>query len=72
MGAATGWALPALQLRHPPSLAASEWVAIAAAPLAGAALVQLIPFPNDIVEPLAHLTPWLGPQAGGVTLAGHF
>jgi hypothetical protein len=73
MGAAVGWAVPALQLGHCPALAPGEWVAITTAPLAGAALSQLVRIPADVTVPLhAQVVPWLGGGTGGVSLAGRF
>jgi hypothetical protein len=80
-GAALGWAVPALHDRgsRAPGLAASEWVAIAAAPIAGAIVSQLVPMPTDITEPLAArtaarprslLVPWVSGHGAGLALVG--
>jgi membrane-associated phospholipid phosphatase len=73
VGATVGWAVPALQLGRPPALALSEWVAVAAAPLVGATLTQLVPLPAPVALPLhAQFVPWLGGHRAGVGLAGRF
>jgi membrane-associated phospholipid phosphatase len=82
VGAGVGLAVPMLHLQGQPGahgLAASEWIAIAAAPIAGALVSQLIPMPSDVTLPLAakpattvQLLPWASGNAGGMMFAGHF
>ena len=82
VGAGVGLAVPMLHLQgqvgaH--ALSTSEWIAIAAAPLAGALVSQFYPMPSDVTLPLAgkpettaHLLPWVSGNGGGVMFAGHF
>jgi hypothetical protein len=71
-----------LHLRGQPglhALATSEWIAIAAAPLAGALVSQLLPMPSDVTLRLgskpvstAQVLPWVSGNGGGMMFAGHF
>jgi membrane-associated phospholipid phosphatase len=81
VGAGVGLAVPMLHMRGQPgarSLATSEWIAIAAAPIAGALVSQLIPMPADVTLPLESKTsttqvlPWLSGNGGGVMFARQF
>ena len=72
VGAAIGWAVPAVQGHGVavPALSAPEWIAIGAAPLAGALAASLVPMPSDITEPL--VVPWVSGSGGGLTLVRRF
>jgi membrane-associated phospholipid phosphatase len=71
-GTLIGWAVPALHLAggQGQALRAPEWIAIGAAPAAGAALAALVPLPERAPRPV--LVPWASGQAGGLVLAGRF
>ena len=77
-GAAAGLAIPLLHPRGGSNqLAASEWIAIAAAPVAGALLSQMLPMAADITEPLAGkqaglVLPWISDHGAGLTLVRTF
>lgn len=81
VGAGVGLAVPWLHLHGQPgmhALGTSEWIAIAAAPLAGALASQLIPMPSDVTLPLgpkpstAQVLPWVSGNGGGVMFAQRF
>jgi membrane-associated phospholipid phosphatase len=83
LGTAAGLVVPMLHQRGRNPLTTAEWVAIAAAPLAGAVLSQIVPLPADITEPLVPtagggppaaglLAPWISGEGAGVTLLRTF
>jgi hypothetical protein len=73
VGAGVGFAVPRLHggPTHTPS--AAEWIVIAAAPVAGVALGELLPAKPSVLEPLAPIAlPYLTPGGGGILLAQAF
>ena len=81
VGATTGWLVPYLHFGdQAPSLSTPEWIAIAAAPVAGAVVSQLLPLSRDVVSPLgetaprvhAQVVPWATDTGGGLMVAGVF
>jgi membrane-associated phospholipid phosphatase len=83
LGAGAGLAVPLLHYRghETNALTSPEWLAIAVAPLAGAALSQIVPLPAAFGEspsPSAHtsppavVVPWVSGSGGGLALAGRF
>jgi membrane-associated phospholipid phosphatase len=73
VGAGVGVLVPALHYggHAPHALLPSEWVAIGTAPLAGALLSEVIPFPER-PSFQARAVPWVTGQGAGVMVAGQF
>jgi membrane-associated phospholipid phosphatase len=73
VGGAVGYLVPRLHggpAYHP---TAGEWAVIAAAPVAGVAIGELLPARPTRMEPLASLAiPWVAPGGGGVLFARAF
>jgi membrane-associated phospholipid phosphatase len=73
MGTAVGFAVPRLHggpAYHPTG---GEWAVMAAAPLVGVAIAQLLPAPPDVLEPLASVAlPFVTPGGGGIMLTRAF
>ncbi len=82
VGGATGFLVPWLHLRcgATNTLSTAEWVAIAAAPLAGVALSQLVPLVSDVLIPVDNpqsvgevkLVPFVDGRTAGVMVTGRF
>jgi membrane-associated phospholipid phosphatase len=83
LGAATGLIVPLLHQRGHDrnALSGAEWIAIAAAPVAGAVLSQLVPLPADITERLGPtrarassplVAPWITAGGAGLTMLRAF
>jgi membrane-associated phospholipid phosphatase len=73
IGAGVGFCVPYLHggpAYHP---SAAEWAAIAASPVVGVVLAQLMPLEAGVTVPLGTVAlPWVAPGGGGVLLARRF
>jgi membrane-associated phospholipid phosphatase len=76
VGAAVGFGVPHLHGGQAYTPSAPEWIVIAAAPVAGVAIGQLLGARADTLQPLgpapATALPWIAPGGGGVMLARVF
>jgi membrane-associated phospholipid phosphatase len=76
VGAAVGFGVPRLHGGPAYAPSAPEWIVIAAAPVAGVVIGQLLSARADVIEPLspapAVAIPWVAPGGGGVMLARLF
>jgi hypothetical protein len=73
VGTAIGFLVPRLHGGPHYSPSAGEWVVIGAAPVVGVVVAQLLPFKQDVVEPLGTVAlPFIAPGGGGLMLARAF
>jgi len=73
VGAAVGFLVPHLHGGPSYDPSVGEWIVIGTAPVVGVALAQLMPFKQNMLEPLGTIAlPWIAPGGGGVLLARQF
>ena len=74
VGAAVGFLVPRLHGGPSYDPSVGEWIVIGTAPVVGVAIAQLLPFKQNMLEPLGTsiALPWVAPGGGGILFARQF